>query len=933
MRLSVAFRHAHRSHASIRRPGAGVKVLNPENRFIPVKSAVSYLQVREASSTSGTTETLVSFKSHPRKNDGPLYESAVGGIVQRSREELKAIRETNPGLKPTLAIIQAGEDDSLLEVNKKMAGKIGLNVMQICLPHQCREEEVIEEILRLNEDSRVHGIFLHLPQSFLSKSVRNAIKPQKDVDGVSDLNVGRVVLGDQRHGFASPVAGAVLEMLARHDAPLVGKMAVLLGLEGPLKVTLQFLLQNNGMMVQTRQWSSKHLQKQILDSDVVVFLETGHKGLPPTWLRPGVAVINLSSALMEEQPDSWEHRAEAESSAGVGPLSAVLRMQHVVRSSRRWIQEQQYQPWRLRPLKLQPLSPVPSDIEISRAQTPKPISQLAQEIGLLPEELEAYGNTKAKVHLSLLNRLQHQPNGKYVLVAGITPTPLGEGKSTVTIGLVQALSAHLKLNSFACLRQPSQGPTFGVKGGAAGGGYAQVIPMEEFNLHLTGDIHAITAANNLVAAAIDARILHEATQSDRALYSRLVPSVNGVRCFSPIQMARLQRLGINKSDPSDLTPEEIRAFVRLDLDPEKVTWQRDGLGDMRARLGRMVVGSSRNGQPITADDLGVTGALAVLMKDAIKPTLMQTLEGTPVFVHAGPFANIAHGNSSVLADKLALKLVGEEGYVVTEAGFGADIGMEKFFNIKCRTSGLTPDVVVLVATVRALKMHGGGPNVTAGVPLPKEYINENLQLVADGCSNLKKQIQITHLFGVPVIVALNVFKTDTQAEIDMVCRIAEASGASAAVQCHHWSRGGRGSVELAHAVKKVASQKNHFQFLYNLQDSIVEKIRTIAQKVYGADDIELSPEAQAKIDYYNQQGFSALPICMAKTHLSLSHMPEKKGVPTGFILPIRDIRASIGAGFIYPLVGTMSTMPGLPTRPCFYDIDLDPVTEEIKGLF
>uniref|UniRef100_A0A671P3T2 formate--tetrahydrofolate ligase n=1 Tax=Sinocyclocheilus anshuiensis TaxID=1608454 RepID=A0A671P3T2_9TELE len=805
-------------------------------------------------------------------------------IVQRSREELKAIRETNPGLKPTLAIIQ-------------VCLCIGLNVMQICLPRQCTEEEVSDEILRLNEDSRVYGIFLHLPQSFLSKSVRNAIKPQKDVDGI--------------YFFCNTPL----------DAPLIGKMAVLVGVEGPLKATLQFLLQNNGMMVQTCQWSSKHLQKQM--------------------------------------------------------FVAVVICQHVVRSSRRWIQEQQYQPWRLHPLKLQPLSPVPSDIEISRAQTPKPISQLAQEVGLLPEELEAYGNTKAKVHLSLLNRLQHQPNGKYVLVAGITPTPLGEGKSTVTIGLVQALSAHLKLNSFACLRQPSQGPTFGVKGGAAGGGYAQVIPMEEFNLHLTGDIHAITAANNLVAAAIDARILHEATQSDKALYSRLVPSVNGVRCFSPIQMARLQRLGINKSDPSDLTPEEVRAFVRLDLDPEKVTWQRvidtndrflrkitvgqantekgnarqtqfdiavaseimailaltDGLADMRARLGRMVVGSSRNGQPITADDLGVTGALAVLMKDAIKPTLMQTLEGTPVFVHAGPFANIAHGNSSVLADKLALKLVGEEGFVVTEAGFGADIGMEKFFNIKCRTSGLKPDVVVLVATVRALKMHGGGPNVTAGVPLPKEYISENLQLVADGCSNLKKQIQIAHLFGVPVVVALNAFKTDTQAEIDLVCRIAEASGASAAVQCHHWSRGGRGSVELAQAVKKVASQKNYFQFLYNLQDSVVEKIRTIAQKVYGADDIELSPEAQAKIDYYNQQGFGALPICMAKTHLSLSHMPEKKGVPTGFILPIRDIRASIGAGFIYPLVGTMSTMPGLPTRPCFYDIDLDPVTEEIKGLF
>uniref|UniRef100_A0A9J7ZE75 formate--tetrahydrofolate ligase n=1 Tax=Cyprinus carpio carpio TaxID=630221 RepID=A0A9J7ZE75_CYPCA len=835
-------------------------------------------------------------------------------IVQKCRDELKAIRETNPDLKPTLAIIQCYIPADFVST------QIGLNVMQICLPRQCTEDEVIDEILRLNEDSRVHGIFLHLPQSFLSRSVRNAIKPQKDVDGVSDLNVGRVVLGDQRDGFASPVAGAVLEMLARHGVYLF--MAVLVGVEGPLKATIQCLLQNNGMMVQTCQWN-------------IIFFQVSF-------------YVYCHFEVFTEM------------------FVAVVICQHVVRSSRRWIQEQQYQPWRLRPLKLQPLSPVPSDIEISRAQTPKPISQLAQEIGLLPEELEAYGNTKAKVHLSLLNRLQHQPNGKYVLVAGITPTPLGEGKSTVTTGLVQALSAHLKLNSFACLRQPSQGPTFGVKG-----------VFLCFNLHLTGDIHAITAANNLVAAAIDARILHESTQSDKALYRRLVPSVNGVRCFSPIQMARLQRLGINKSDPSDLTPEEVRAFVRLDLDPEKVTWQRvvdtndrflrkitvgqantekgharqtqfdiavaseimailaltDGLADMRARLGRMVVGSNRNGQPITADDLGVTGALAVLMKDAIKPTLMQTLEGTPVFVHAGPFANIAHGNSSVLADKLALKLVGEEGFVVTEAGFGADIGMEKFFNIKCRTSGLKPDVVVLVATVRALKMHGGGPNVTAGVPLPKEYINENLQLVADGCSNLKKQIQIAHLFGVPVVVALNVFKTDTQAEIELVCRIAEASGASAAVQCHHWSRGGRGSVELAQAVKKVASQKNNFQFLYNLQDSIVEKIRTIAQKVYGADDIELSPEAQAKIDYYNQQGFGALPICMAKTHLSLSHMPEKKGVPTGFILPIRDIRASIGAGFIYPLVGTMSTMPGLPTRPCFYDIDLDPVTEEIKGLF
>ncbi|XP_021245861.1 monofunctional C1-tetrahydrofolate synthase, mitochondrial isoform X6 [Numida meleagris] len=559
----------------------------------------------------------------------------------------------------------------------------------------------------------------------------------------------------------------------------------------------------------------------------------------------------------------------------------------------------------------------------------------------------------------------------------ITPTPLGEGKSTVTIGLVQALTAHLKINSFACLRQPSQGPTFGVKGGAAGGGYAQVIPMEEFNLHLTGDIHAITAANNLLAAAIDARILHESTQSDKALYNRLVPVVNGVRGFSSIQLARLRRLGINKTDPETLIEEEISRFVRLDIDPSTITWQRvvdtndrflrkitvgqantekgfvrqaqfdiavaseimailaltTSLEDMKERLGKMVVANDKKGEPVTAEDLGVTGALAVLMKDAIKPTLMQTLEGTPVFVHAGPFANIAHGNSSILADKIALKLVGEKGFVVTEAGFGADIGMEKFFNIKCRASGLVPNVVVLVATVRALKMHGGGPNVTAGAPLKKEYTEENLQLVADGCCNLQKQIQITQLFGVPVVVALNVFKTDSPAEVDLVCEIAKQSGAFDAVPCNHWSDGGRGAVKLAQAVEMAANQKSSFKYLYNLELPIIEKIKIIAQKVYGAKDIELSPAAQSKIDRYTRQGFGELPICMAKTHLSLSHQPERKGVPTGFILPISDVRASIGAGFIYPLVGTMSTMPGLPTRPCFYDIDLDPITEQVKGLF
>uniref|UniRef100_A0A8D3B095 formate--tetrahydrofolate ligase n=1 Tax=Scophthalmus maximus TaxID=52904 RepID=A0A8D3B095_SCOMX len=971
MKLSVI----RRACGSLRiHPGSRVSGLS--HRCPPVAPAGRRSTLRAASGSTGggtSPKVAVNFGKKSWRGDGFESNSPLKEVVQSTKEAMVALQRSHPSIQPLLAIIQAGEDDSLLEINKKMAGKIGLNVTQICLAEECSEDEIVEELLKLNEDPRVHGVYLHLPQASLTSRVLDTLKPEKDIDGITDLNVGRLARGDLSKGFLSPTASAVLDLLVKHDAPLEGKNALLVGGEGPVALALQCLIEKSGMVAVKINWSSTSLQRQLMQADAVVLLGTGNMDIPSTWFRPGTAIIRC-----EPNMEPVEHATEISSKFELWYLTAAYRTQNVVHSCCRWIQEKQYRPWLLRSLKLQPLTPVPSDIEISRAQIPKPVNQLAEEVGLLPEELEAYGRNKAKVRLSLLDRLHTQPDGKYVLVAGITPTPLGEGKSTVTIGLVQALSAHLKLNSFACLRQPSQGPTFGVKGGAAGGGYAQVIPMEEFNLHLTGDIHAITAANNLVAAAIDARMLHEATQSDKALFNRLVPSVNGVRRFSPIQISRLRRLGFNKTDPASLTPQEVSTFVRLDLDPSTITWQRvvdtndrflrkitvgqastekgqiretgfdiavaseimailalaDSLEDMRNRLARMVVGTSRAGQPVTTEDLGVSGALTVLMKDAIKPTLMQTLEGTPVFVHAGPFANIAHGNSSVLADKLALKLVGRDGFVVTEAGFGADIGMEKFFNIKCRASGLRPNVVVLVATVRALKMHGGGPNVSAGAPLPKEYIDENLSLVAGGChSNLRKQIQIAHLFGVPVVVALNVFKTDTQAEIEHVCQIAKECGASDAVPCHHWAQGGRGSLELAQAVNEAANRPGNFQFLYDIEMPIAEKIRTIAQKVYGADDIELSPTAKDKIDYYNQQGYGLLPICMAKTHLSLSHMPDKKGAPTGFVLPIRDVRASIGAGFIYPLVGTMSTMPGLPTRPCFYDIDLDPVTEEITGLF
>ncbi|HLE15541.1 MAG TPA: formate--tetrahydrofolate ligase [Anaerolineales bacterium] len=632
----------------------------------------------------------------------------------------------------------------------------------------------------------------------------------------------------------------------------------------------------------------------------------------------------------------------------------------------------------LRPFKPTPIRrryPVPSDIEIAQEAELKPIKMLSEEIGLLPEELELHGDYKAKVRLEVLDRLRDVPDGKYIDVTAITPTPLGEGKSTTMVGLSQALGAHLGKRVFTCIRQPSQGPTFGIKGGAAGGGYSQVVPMEDFNLHLTGDIHAITAANNLLAAAIDARIYHESRQpDDQKLFNQLCPpNKQGLRRFSPSMLRRLKKLGIDKTDPEELTPEERSRFARLDIDPDAITWRRVvdtndrflreieiGLGpeehmprrtgfditvaseimailalttsleDMRDRMGRIVIGTSKAGEAITAEDLGAAGAMTVLMKDAILPNLMQTLEGTPVFVHAGPFANIAHGNSSIIADKIALKLAD---YVVTESGFGADIGMEKFFDIKCRYSGLIPQVVVLVATVRALKMHGGGPKVVAGRPLAPEYTDENLELLKAGLGNLRHHIKNAKLYGVNVVVAVNSFATDTQAEVELVRQAALEAGAEDAVVARHWMEGGEGAVKLAEAVVAACEKPTDFRFLYPLDLSIKEKIEIICKEIYGADGVDYLPEAEAKIELYTKLGFDKLPMNMAKTHLSLSHDPSLKGVPQGYRIPIRDVRASVGAGFLYPLLGEMRTMPGLPTRPVFYDVDLDLETGRVVGLF
>lgn len=564
---------------------------------------------------------------------------------------------------------------------------------------------------------------------------------------------------------------------------------------------------------------------------------------------------------------------------------------------------------------------VGSDIEIAQAAKLKPIVEIAKKLGIKEDELEMYGKYKAKIELSILDRLKKKKNGKYVDVTAITPTPLGEGKTTTSVGLAMGMNKIGK-NAMICIRQPSLGPVFGIKGGAAGGGYAQVVPMEDFNLHFTGDIHAMSAANNLLSAFIENH-LHHGNKLDIDIHSitwRRAMDISD-RTIRHIVVGLGGKVnGIPRESGFDITvASEVMAIMALTT----------SLKDLRQRLARIVIGTNTKGKAITAEDLKCAGAMAVLLKDAIKPTLVQTLENTPAFVHCGPFANIAHGNSSILADQIGLKL---SDYVITESGFGADMGAEKFMDVKCRYSGLTPDCVVIVATIRALKMHGGTARVVAGKPLPKELVDENLEWLAEGCKNLAKQIENMKLFGVPVVVAINAFSTDTKKEIALCSKLAKQAGAEDAVLTTHWADGGKGAMKLAEAVVAACDRPSNFKFLYPLEASIKEKIETIATKIYGAKDVSYAPAAEKKIKLYTDLGFDKLPICMAKTHLSISHDPALKNAPSGYTFTVRDVRASVGAGFLYPLCGDMTTMPGLPSVPAGERVDLDE-NGKIVGLF
>ncbi|KAI0974025.1 formate--tetrahydrofolate ligase-domain-containing protein [Xylaria arbuscula] len=926
-------------------------------------------------------------------------------IRERLAAEVVEKQKLNPQYQPSLKIIQVGDrSDSSTYVRMKLkaAEEANINCELVHYPESITEAELLAKLHILNSDAKVTGILvqLPLPKHIDEYAVTSAVADEKDVDGFGTTNIGELAKKGGRPYFIPCTPKGVMVLLEAAGVDLKGKDAVVLGRSDIVGSPVSYLLKNADATVTTCHSKTKDLEEKLKKADIVIAAIGKTNFVKGDWLKPGAVVIDVGTNYIPDASKKSGQRlvgdVDYESASqvashitpvpgGVGPMTVAMLLQNVIDATSLYFERQKQRHIVPLPLKLQ--TPVPSDIEVSRAQAPKLITRVAEEIGIAPHELEPYGATKAKVDLSLLKRLDHRKNGRYVVVTGITPTPLGEGKSTTTLGLAQALGAHLGRVTFANVRQPSQGPTFGIKGGAAGGGYSQVIPMDEFNLHLTGDIHAVTAANNLLAAAIETRIFHENTQKDGALYKRLVPTKNGKRTFAPIMFRRLKKLGIDKTDPNELTEDEIHRFARLDIDPDTITWRRvldvndrhlrgitvgiaptekgqtrntgfdisvasecmailamsTSLPDMRERLGRMVVATSRSGDPVTCDDLGAGGALTALMKDAIKPNLMQSLEGTPVFVHAGPFANISIGNSSILADKMALKLAGTEldedhstkaGFVVTEAGFDFTMGGERFFNIKCRASGLVPDVVVVVATVRALKVHGGGPPIAPGAALDPVYKAENVEVLRKGCVNLKKHIENARVYGCPVVVAVNKFSTDTDAEIAVIREESIAAGAEDAILANHWAEGGKGAVELAKGVIAASEKPKDFKLLYDVEGgSVQERMEAICKKMYGAAAVEFSELAQKKVDTYTKQGFGNLPICIAKTQYSLSHDPNLKGAPTGFTVPIRDVRMAAGAGYLYALAADIQTIPGLPTAPGYLNVDVDTETGEIQGLF
>uniref|UniRef100_A0A9J8BAH9 C-1-tetrahydrofolate synthase, cytoplasmic n=1 Tax=Cyprinus carpio carpio TaxID=630221 RepID=A0A9J8BAH9_CYPCA len=803
-------------------------------------------------------------------------------VKEQLKKEVAAMNQF-PGFRPGLVVLQVGDrDDSNLYISMKLkaAAEIGINANHIRLPETATEDEVLQRIVAVNENPAVHGLIVQLPLDSINpmntEKVTNAVAPEKDVDGLTSINAGKLSRGDLGDCFIPCTPNGCMELISQTGVSVMGKNAVVIGRSKIVGAPMHDLLLWNHATVTTCHSKTLDLAEQV--ADILVVGAGRAEMVKGEWVKEGAVVIDCG---INHIPDSSKasgkrvvgdvHYPSAIERAGyitpvpggVGPMTVAMLMKNTVESAKRFLQKYTPGKWNIEYTKKNPLEPQPSDAEISCSCQSKPIGQLAREVGLFSEEVEPYGRSRAKIRLDALKRMEKQPDGKYVVVTGITSTPLGEGKCTTTLGLAQALGAHLNINTFACVQEPSPGSFFGARGIAVGGGYSQIIPLEEFAFDMISQVYIL-----------------------QALFDLLVPLKKGQRSVSPAQLNRLKvshrkhslyaffdnvirgdlfiSMVVCTVQDSGSLENEIMAILSLSSSEE----------EMQQRLAKIVVATNKSGDPVTTEDLDVSGPLAMLLKDALKPVLMQTVEGTPVFLHTSPLADIAQGSPSILADKLALKMVGSGGFVVTESGHGADIGLEKFFNIKCRYSGLRPDVVVIVATVHSLKMHGG---VQAGLPLPKEYSQE-----------------VVHYFNFG----------DTEAELELVCGQARQAGAFDAVQCTNWSEGGAGALALAEAVQRAAKQPGQFSFLYDTQ--VVEELRTVAQKMYGAKDIALSPKSKEKLALYTKQGFGNLPVCIAKTHLSLSNDPMLKGVPTNFMLPITDIKANVGAGFLCCLTESVS---------------------------
>uniref|UniRef100_A0A8B9HM15 C-1-tetrahydrofolate synthase, cytoplasmic n=1 Tax=Astyanax mexicanus TaxID=7994 RepID=A0A8B9HM15_ASTMX len=865
-------------------------------------------------------------------------------VLQRQvREQLKKdvaeMKSQLPGFRPGLVVLQVGDrDDSNLYIRMKLraAAEIGINASHIRLPKTATEDEVLQTIEQVNEDPAVHGLIIQLPLDSVNPidadKMTNAVTPEKDVDGLSSINAGKLARGDLRSCFIPCTPNGCMELIKQTGLQVAGKIVVVVGRSKIVGAPMHDLFLWNHATVTSCHSKTSDLAEQVKRADILVVGAGKAELVKGDWVKEGAVVIDCGINYIQDssKPGGTRvvgdvHYPSAKERAGyitpvpggVGPMTVVMLMENTVQSAKHFLQ----------------IQGIIAHIISFQQHDHERKSQLAKEVGLFSNEVEPYGRSRAKVRVDVLERLKKQPDGKHVVVTGITPTVLGEGRRTITFGLAQALGAHLNINAFACLQQPSPKSSFDLRGKIFFPLYSLCVVCIrcllicfQVSLQSTGDIEAVSAACDLIIDTIKAYAHYQTKYSDKVLFDLLVPIRDSHQTFSASQINRLKRLDIETSDPLTLTEEEMRRFVRLDVNPDSMqvgdaNFLKDEImailslsssaDDLKHRLARMVVAASRSEEPITTEDLGVSDALALLLNNALKPCLMQTLEGTPVFVHSSSCADFTLGSASVMASKIALKLVGPQGFVVTETAHGADASLEKFLNIKCRSSGLQPNVVVLVATVRALKMHGGAPRVS--LTLTDIYsLSSNLKLLEKGCAHLKRQVENAREYGLPVVVAVNAFSSDRKAELDLVCSQARQAGVFDAVLCTNWSDGGAGALDLAKTVQRAAELPSPFHYLYDLQLPVEQKIEKVAQQTYGAKDVKLSPKAKEKLALYMKQGLANYPVSLAKTHLSLNNDPKFKGEPTDFTLPISDVQAYVGAGFLSLLVDRVSFIPSLP---------------------